>query len=1468
MKTATPTAPNWWPIEFQELYEPLVIDWKISGDFELKKQLTDGQSGAYVCIATAAIDSRTQTVVLRLLKVDGDDPLHEITILDALSRSAPEWYKRRVPPLLKHFLLADKLAFIQEIAGGGVEFIYTLRSLPSGIKPYAYKAISHRILSEFNTDSDFNDRALDAASIANLWLQPKQLSSAISRAGQLLRARNVDLTKPAFEFADLILPNPFAFFGAQRRHPELDVRPLMGRTHGDLHANNILISRVFEEGNPVHWFIDFSKFAARSPLLFDNAYLEIAEIVERCAEFPDHQLRNVLERCSTLTHDDSGIDPNRDSDIWSAVYHVKYVSSGVDDWVQEFARSQRSDLRRQQLLARVCAALNFANKRLTSPLKNEFSLLLSSAFLNSLMSFAKVSWTKESTKIGLRVDTPSGFYKSDGTAGNLELLEFIDPDDTYTILSLGPGTDFTDAEAELLSKTSIQAVFDFSEGDLEAVAERFRIDRQRKALGAHKLAAEGDLPDFDPDSSLVWFEIEPDSPTFPAHYSRWRKRTLSRLRQFMEIVAAGEYRRVLFVAVGFEVADRALEAVITTIIDCLSVGRLEVCIIVDRQRGFTVPIEISLISQSVQCLVIDGDAHQYATAQALAGRVEPSQTISIPRRDGSGAHTSLVLEPGQQAGFREAFEVVHGGLSADATAEREFDFLQGAEITWRELEDHLDVDRDHVNAVVTPVLGILNRNRSGSVALVHAPGAGGTTLARRIAWALKEQFPTVLLKARLPFTSTRIQELYALAGNIPILIVAEGSVIDPGDRNLLFRELKELNLNFCMLDVRRGGKNAGKDVYLDRIVTDREAGRFYRRYSAAAPHAKALLKQLTNEPAARQYRIPFMYGLFAFSRQFKSIDSYVKAGTQNASPVQRLALLVCSLGRAYAQVDIPLTTLAGIVGLASEEIEKGSVLFGEAFGRLAIFTTSPRHARVVHPVIAEAILRALLVQRLDVNSVIFRNELGSFCLALLDTIEQNELGADVALKELVTRLFISRSPWEYETGRKQFSDLILELDNKELSREILLRLTEVYPNEDHFWHHVGRFSSYRALEGYEAIGGYYRKAIELNPRDSLHHHGLGFITRDEINRLLTLVKRRSVEFDSAITEIAGLYTIAKGEFEAAAELDRDSVYPLVTMTQLCIEICEFFKERRGATSIAAIFNEADPSEEWCQRVLTDGLQSHAAYRYLCETVGREAAYDDRLAPRFARLYGRIEDSLAMMRKSLQTGNGDEFGLRRAIAAVLDEIGGSPESEQATARNREICDCLEENYRLYPERFRDIRLWIRSYAKLPEFSFNVASERMESWQRLYDHVDAYYYSYILRFLQVDNDRSKHVPFVAEFIDETRTRSRKIEREHSFEWLGIPEQHERLVPTRRLGKWDNELGFFTKTDVLRRVVGRIDRIITPAQGYISINGVSAFFQPGNKFRKGRDELAWVTMYLGFSYDGPRAWSVEFDEKSSVQ
>jgi hypothetical protein len=100
----------------------------------------------------------------------------------------------------------------------------------------------------------------------------------------------------------------------------------------------------------------------------------------------------------------------------------------------------------------------------------------------------------------------------------------------------------------------------------------------------------------------------------------------------------------------------------------------------------------------------------------------------------------------------------------------------------------------------------------------------------------------------------------------------------------------------------------------------------------------------------------------------------------------------------------------------------------------------------------------------------------------------------------------------------------------------------------------------------------------------------------------------------------------------------------------------------------------------------------------------------------------------------------------------------------------------------------------------------------------------------------------------------------DRTKSHEWLGIEKGLRGLVHQDAPGKWDSQANFWQDANLLRRVDGIITQIKGPEAGKIEVAGMKAFFVPGTQYRKGQAENKKITFFLGFSYDGLRAWPID--------
>ena len=163
---------------------------------------------------------------------------------------------------------------------------------------------------------------------------------------------------------------------------------------------------------------------------------------------------------------------------------------------------------------------------------------------------------------------------------------------------------------------------------------------------------------------------------------------------------------------------------------------------------------------------------------------------------------------------------------------------------------------------------------------------------------------------------------------------------------------------------------------------------------------------------------------------------------------------------------------------------------------------------------------------------------------------------------------------------------------------------------------------------------------------------------------------------------------------------------------------------------------------------------------------------------------------------------------------------------------------------------------------PAFPISQALERIAYWRANSASIEAAYYLYVLNAIETVAGSALSLQAYDEALADCRRKAKaRRNRSNSFEWLGAGTGLDQLVNHSELGGWNSELDFWTNSDSLRRVRGRVAKIAGPEAGTIEVEGgLSAFFVPGrSEVVSNRDENQLVEFFLGFSYDGPRAWGV---------
>jgi len=193
--------------------------------------------------------------------------------------------------------------------------------------------------------------------------------------------------------------------------------------------------------------------------------------------------------------------------------------------------------------------------------------------------------------------------------------------------------------------------------------------------------------------------------------------------------------------------------------------------------------------------------------------------------------------------------------------------------------------------------------------------------------------------------------------------------------------------------------------------------------------------------------------------------------------------------------------------------------------------------------------------------------------------------------------------------------------------------------------------------------------------------------------------------------------------------------------------------------------------------------------------------------------------------------------------------------------RRCVDLLEGNLAENPNDATSLRLWIRAvrHSSTPP-SLDKLIERVSYWKANTNTLDAAFYLYVLHTLVALEGSTLARGDADRALEDCRNLSRfRRNRYRSFEWLGKGTGLQQLVHQSELGEWES--GFWQNTARLVRVKGRVASIDAPQKGFIETTSAQeAFFVPiVAGLHQGRDENRSVEFFLGFSYDGLRAWQV---------
>ncbi|MEN6623591.1 MAG: ATP-binding protein [Smithella sp.] len=833
--------------------------------------------------------------------------------------------------------------------------------------------------------------------------------------------------------------------------------------------------------------------------------------------------------------------------------------------------------------------------------------------------------------------------------------------------------------------------------------------------------------------------------------------------------------------------------------------------------------------------------------------------------------TSTPLPIKQLRWIEEDLEVLHLNVGyIDKNISGIKDFYRGRVITWSELGLDYDVRRDLVKEFKKKVEYSLQNRLTKKINLFHYAGAGGTTLGRRLCWDLHETYPSVTLKKyRQRETIERLREIFRLTQQ-SILILVECAEINLDEVDKLITELKSRQVPATLLLVQRcftANVPAG-EFFLDSILRPNEKARFLDAYSREVPEKRHELKQFI-DLGQEKLKTPFYFGLITFEKDFVNIQGFVFQRLSRATEIQRQILTYISLCYYYSQQPVNSQLFSRKLHCPDNR----KVLLERVLSTplLELVTCEYEYNwRPTHQLIAEEIVKQVLSGN-STDEHVWKQMLATWANGLIEIISVNSKITTKESIDLLKRLFVIRDNQDLlgkdiiseETGTavSKFSRFIEDIPSLAGRQQVLINLTEKFPEEAHFWAHLSRFYSIQEKDPDKALIAI-NKAIEIaDEEDHSLYHMRGMCYRAKLYMLMEEIKFNGSTVDEKIQMIKPIVSITGEQFEKVREIDKKSEYGYISHIQMLLEVLDFGFIISGKQTRTELLIGNNGCAIWLREVMDLAQDLLERARRV-----REGEPPSSYIRRLRVALEKLNDNHSKMVEGLTNllGCQDIYQptiRRQLVRAYLLKNGNSWDNFNQKELDR-ILDYLQANIIQEPTVEQNLRLWFQAARKSTRQKIDGTIEKLSVWRAMSSSLDAIYYLYILYTIKVLEGSKLSLVYEQDLLNECSRSARHLRnRTFCFEWWGDGIGLQRIVHHSQLGERDTETDFYKNISLLCRVEGRISKIEGPEAGEITLkSGLKAFFVPARgNFIKGRDENQLADFFLGFSYDGLRAWNV---------
>jgi tetratricopeptide (TPR) repeat protein len=971
------------------------------------------------------------------------------------------------------------------------------------------------------------------------------------------------------------------------------------------------------------------------------------------------------------------------------------------------------------------------------------------------------------------------------------------------------------------------------------------------------VVARGDRPNLNRDGAAYWFFARGlagrHDSLATGRWRDWKNSYGNEINEQFRLVASRFNPTPVTCIIVWSGSDlnRHLQSILEAAINAFDAGIDFVFVSPD-------PADVTDISDDLDAPVVQLPINQLAAG--LESVLAAERELGLGRRLPSSSGAPITLDRSDQHWLEEELEIVDLNAGAENSVEGDVgrEFLRGAEVTWFELSLHADIDRDKTRRIRHQIGRDLERRHAVRINLFHAPGAGGSTVARRLLWEFHHEFPCVVLRRTTPEeTAERLYRISSLT-NHSVLLLADGALVSDREMEDLYSYVRSRHIPVVLLQVLRRftpHQDRERSLYLPARLSPLEAARFVEAFSRHHPSQRAKLERIAASQDERTCT-PFRFGLETFGTEFLGLEKFVSVRLDPLDEKVRFIVRTLAIAHHYAQQSLPAQAFADILSIPRDRVVKLEKALPPSALDLVVEVERGTW-RTAHDLIALEVLTQLLLPPGSQDSRMWTQSLSQAAIEFIRFCRQDRLIPGDEFLELVRRALIYRDNVNLlgseRSATKDFSQLLSDIPSREGRLRVLTELVAIFPSEPHFWAHLGRFQAVQ-MQDYDAATRAIDRALMLEPGDPVLHHMRGMAIRYQVT---DLIRERG-----DLSEAVELAEEASGSFARARELDPENEHAFISEAQMIIRLLDYAGRAYGGVLKYVGSSHAPPYLRNAIEQAEDLLERVRRHR---EGEGA-SPYERDARARLDALYGDYSRALQTWDSLLLQGSSFRPPLRRQIAYTYLARHDRNWNKLTKREVSRVVELLEEN--LHEEGFaeRDLRLWVQAvrYLETPP-SVEAVIEKVAYWRANSPSIEAIYYLYVLHALLALEGSRLHRADAERALEECRHLARfRRNRTISFEWLGLEEGLHGLVHHSELGEWVKEGNFWENTDRLARIEGRIISIDGPQAGRIEVAGLNVFFVPSaGGFATGRSENQMVELYLGFSYDGLRAWDVTLPE-----